>query len=65
MPACAPYAVILFLTMRGDDLLLAHLALLFAPLAPAQDERESARDRLRDELGDELAEALVGQLAEQ
>ena len=43
--------------MRGDELLLAHLALFDQP---ADDEaRPSVSDRLEQELGPELATALV------
>ena len=45
--------------MRGDDLLLAHLAIL---AAPAEDERPSAAERLEAELGAERAAALVAAL---
>ncbi|MDQ3867599.1 MAG: hypothetical protein M3304_12370 [Actinomycetota bacterium] len=45
--------------MRGDDLLLAHLAVLGET---AQDERPSAAERLEAELGAEGAAALVAAL---
>jgi hypothetical protein len=49
--------------MSGDDLLLAHLALLRGFDAPAGDECRTARERLEEELGAELAEHLTEQLA--
>ena len=52
---------ILPLTMKGSDLLLAHLALLADEPADAP-ERPSARERLEEELGPELAEALLAAL---
>jgi hypothetical protein len=50
--------------MRGDDLLLAHLAAL-----PALDEpdewnpRPTARERLEEELGEDVAAKLLARLA--
>ncbi len=46
--------------MRGDDLLLAHLAMLNAP---AEDDRPSAGERLEAEVGAERAAALVAALS--
>jgi hypothetical protein len=49
--------------MRGDDLLLAHLAAL--PELDEEDERDprqTARERLDDELGPELAAMLLAGL---
>jgi hypothetical protein len=47
--------------MRGDDLLLLHLALLDEPDEPPV-ERASPRERLEDELGEELAKQLLASL---
>ncbi len=47
--------------MRGDDLLLAHLAQLPDPRED-DEQRPSARERLEAELGRELAGALVAAL---
>jgi hypothetical protein len=47
--------------MRGDDLLLLHLALLDEPAEPSVD-RPPPRERLEDELGEELAEHLLASL---
>ncbi len=44
--------------MRGDDLLLAHMAQLPHPRED-DEQRPSARERLEAELGSELADALV------
>ena len=44
--------------MRGDDLLLAHMAQLSHPHED-DEQRPSARERLEAELGPELADALV------
>lgn len=55
-------AAILPLTMKGSDLLLAHLAILSDdPVEP--EERPSARERLDAELGPELARELLAALA--
>ena len=51
-------AAILRITMRGDDLLLAHMAQLSYPQED-DEQRPSARERLEAELGPELADALV------
>lgn len=48
--------------MRGDDLLLAHLALLDAPADG--DEPPGAPERLELELGAEFAAALVAALTQ-
>jgi hypothetical protein len=53
-------AAILRITMRGDDLLLAHLALLDGP--GDGEEPSSAPERLEIELGAEFATALVAAL---
>ena len=47
--------------MRGDDLLLAHLAQLPDP-RDEDDERPTSRERLEAELGPELAAGLVAAL---
>ena len=47
--------------MKGDDLLLAHLALLEEP--QDEDGRPSAQERLEAELGRDLARALVAALS--
>ncbi len=49
--------------MRGDDLLLAHLAALPELDDSTDDDRPSARERLEDELGADLAAQLVRSLA--
>jgi hypothetical protein len=54
---------ILPLTMKGPDLLLAHLAILSDEHPAEPDERPSARERLDAELGPELAGALLAALA--
>ena len=47
-------------TLRGDDLLLAHLAILFPDEEPADDEEAPGpRERLVAEVGEELAERLL------
>jgi hypothetical protein len=46
--------------MRGDDLLLVHLAALSDP--PAGGKRPSAQERLDAKLGAELARVLVAAL---
>jgi hypothetical protein len=47
--------------LRGDDLLLAHLAILF----PGDDEEgPSPQERLAEALDPELAESLVARLTE-
>jgi len=46
--------------MRGDDLLLAHLALLDPPAG--DEDRPGISERLETELGPELAAALVAAL---
>lgn len=48
--------------MRGDDLLLIHLAAL-PELDDEADERPSARERLEEELGPDLAAQLIRSLA--
>jgi hypothetical protein len=46
--------------LRGDDLLLAHLAILFPDEEPVEhEEAPSARERLVAEVGEELAERLL------
>ena len=55
-------AAILRLTMRGDDLLLRHLAALPAPEEEEAEERPSARERLDAELGREFAGSLLAAL---
>ncbi len=49
--------------MRGDDLLLAHLAALPELDDSTDDERPTARERLEDELGPGLAAELLNRLA--
>lgn len=49
--------------MRGDDLLLAHLAALPELDDSTEDERPTARERLEDEVGPELADQLLSRLA--
>ena len=50
--------------MRGDDLLLMHLAALpELDDADGPDERPTARERLEDELGPDLAAQLIRSLA--
>ena len=56
-------AAILSPTMKGLDLLLAHLAILGDMPPDEPDERPSARERLDAELGPELAESLLAALA--
>lgn len=48
--------------MKGDDLLLLHLAALPAPDEEDVPERSPARERLEAELGLELAGGLVAAL---
>jgi hypothetical protein len=45
--------------MRGDDLLLAHLAQL---PDPREEDEQRPRERVEAELGPELADALVAAL---
>lgn len=49
--------------MRGDDLLLAHLAALPDLDDSTEDDRPSARERLENEVGPELADELLNRLA--
>jgi len=48
--------------MRGDDLLLTHLAILPGVDDDLDDDepRPSARERLEDEIGPDLVRALLG-----
>ncbi len=49
--------------MRGDELLLAHLAALPELDDSTDDERPTARERLEDEIGPDLAAELLNRLA--